>query len=63
MKDAIPDIKKGLKLTIGQVRQIKKILQNPNRKLTYKQIAGKYGISEMAITRMKRGENWGHVKV
>jgi hypothetical protein len=63
MKDAIPDIKKGLKLTIGQVRQIKKILQNPNRKLTYKQIASKYNISEMAITRMKRGENWGHVKV
>jgi HNH endonuclease len=63
MKDTIPDIKKGLKLTIGQVRQIKKMLANANRRLTHKQIAEKYGVSEMAITRIKRGENWGYVKI
>ena len=51
------------KLTIPQVIQIKKQLANPARKLTYKQIASKYGISEMAVTRMKRGENWGYIKV
>ena len=61
--ESIPDIKKGLKLTVGQVRQIKKLLQNPNRKLTYKQIAAKYDISEMAITRINRGENWGYITV
>lgn len=58
-----PFIKKGLKLNITQVKQIKKLLQNKERKLTYKQIASKYGISEMAITRINRGENWGHVVI
>jgi response regulator RpfG family c-di-GMP phosphodiesterase len=61
MEDAIPDIKKGLKLTLVQVKQIKKTLANPKRKLTHKQLAEKYGVSEMAITRIKRGENWGYV--
>lgn len=54
---------KGVKLTLPQVIQIKKLLANPHRRLTHKQIATRYGISEMAITRMKRGENWGNVKV
>lgn len=55
--------KKGLKLTLMQVKQIKHTLANPKRKLTYKQMAEKYGISEMAITRIKNGENWGYVTV
>lgn len=63
MEETIPDIKKGLKLTLAQVKQIKKVLQNPKRKLTHRQLAEKYGVSEMAITRIKRGENWGHVTV
>jgi hypothetical protein len=63
VQETAPDIKKGLKLTIAQVKQIKTLLKNPKRKLTHKQIAEKYGLSEMAITRMKRGENWGHVVV
>ncbi len=63
MQDAVPDIKKGLKLSIADVKHIKKTLQSTNRKLTYKQIAAKFGVSEMAITRIKRGENWGHVSV
>lgn len=53
----------GRKLSLPQVIAIKKMLADPKRKLTYKQIAEKYGISEMAITRMKRGENWGSVKI
>jgi hypothetical protein len=63
MKDAVPHVKKGLKLSIADVKQIKKTLQSEKRKLTYKQIAEKFGVSEMAITRIKRGENWGHVSV
>lgn len=51
------------KLNLKQVIAIKKLLANPNRKLTYKQIAEKYEISEMALTRMKRGENWGYIKI
>ncbi len=61
--ETVPTIKKGLKLNITQVKQIKKILASPRRKLTHKQLAEKYGISQMAITRMKRGENWGHVQI
>mgnify|MGYP001327187040 CR=1 FL=1 len=63
MRETIPNIKKGLKLTLAQVKQIKKMLASDKRRLTHKQIAEKYGVSEMAITRIKRGENWGHVQV
>lgn len=63
MEEVIPNIKRGLKLTVAQVKQIKKTLASPKRKLTFKQIAEKYGVSEMAITRINRGENWGHVQV
>ncbi|MES2646841.1 MAG: HNH endonuclease [Bacteroidota bacterium] len=63
VSESIPEIKRGLKLTVTQVKQIKKLLQNPKRKLTYKQIAARYEISEMAITRINRGENWGYVSI
>ena len=63
VSENIPQIRRGLKLSVAQVRQIKKLLQNPKRRLTYKQIATRFNISEMAITRINRGENWGHVKV
>ncbi len=52
----------GLKLTITQVKAIKELIKNPKRKLTYKQMAEKYKVSEMTIFRIKRGENWGNVK-
>ena len=53
--------KKGVKLTQLQVKAIKKTLLNPKRKLTYKQLAEKYFVSEMTIYRIKSGENWGLV--
>ncbi|MFO0414009.1 MAG: helix-turn-helix domain-containing protein, partial [Bacteroidota bacterium] len=53
---------KGLKLTPSQVRTVKKMIEDPRRKLTYKQIAKKYNVSEMTIYRIKSGENWGAVK-
>jgi hypothetical protein len=44
-------------------REVKKLIWDPKRKLTYKQIAEKYGVSEMQIYRIKKGELWFHVKV
>lgn len=51
------------KLTLTKVIQLKKRILDPNRKTRLKIIAREFGVSEMAITRMKRGENWGHVEV
>jgi hypothetical protein len=52
----------GLKLSATQVKAIKEAIKNPKRKLTYKQMATKYGVSEMTLYRIKSGENWGKVK-
>jgi hypothetical protein len=60
-KERQANLTKGLKLTSTQVRSIKAQLNNKNRRLTIKQIAGKYGVSEMAIYRIKSGENWGRI--
>lgn len=52
----------GLKLNAAQVKTIKDIINNPKRKLTYKQLAAKYKVSEMTLYRIKSGENWGRIK-
>lgn len=52
----------GLKLTAAKVKSIKDAINNPKRKLTYRQMAEKYNVSEMTLFRIKSGENWGHVK-
>ncbi len=52
---------RGLKLDAKQVKAIKILIENPRRKLTYKQIAGKYNVSEMTIYRIKSGENWSNI--
>jgi hypothetical protein len=52
----------GLKLNATQVKAIKDAIGNAKRKLTYKQIAAKYGVSEMTLYRIKSGENWSKVK-
>lgn len=52
----------GLKLNASKVKTIKDSINNPKRKLTYKQMAEKYGVSEMTLYRIKSGENWGSVK-
>lgn len=51
----------GLKLNAVQVRRIKDQLNNKNRKVTIKQLADKYSVSEMTMYRIKSGENWGRV--
>ena len=57
------DAKKGRKLKLSDVIQIKKLLANPKRTLSYPQIAAKYGVSERAISRIKSGENWSLVTI
>ena len=52
---------RGLKLDAKQVKAIKAMIENPRRKLTYKQIAEKYDVSEMTIYRIKSGENWSNI--
>ncbi len=51
----------GLKLTISQVKKIKDQLNNEKRRLTIKQLADKYQVSEMTMYRIKSGENWARV--
>jgi hypothetical protein len=57
------EIKKGKKLSLTQVIQIKKTVLDPKRKLTHAQIAEKFGISIRAVSRIKNGENWSLVKI
>lgn len=52
----------GMKLTTNQVKAIKEAINNPRRKLTYRQMADKYKVSEMTLYRIKSGENWAKVK-
>ena len=53
----------GRKLTVTKVIYLKKLLQDPNRKTRLKMLAKQFGISEMQVSRIKTGENWGHIKV
>jgi hypothetical protein len=51
----------GLKLTAVQVRRIKDTLNNEKRRMTIKQLADKYNVSEMTMYRIKSGENWARI--
>lgn len=51
----------GLKLTVSQVKKIKETLDDPNRSISIKRLAKKYGVSEMTIYRIKSGENWARI--
>lgn len=53
----------GRKLSVTNVIHLKKLLQDPKRKTRLKMLAKQFGISEMQVSRIKSGENWGHVKV
>jgi hypothetical protein len=53
----------GSKLTATRVMYLKKLLNDPNNKTRMKMLAKQFGISEMQVSRIKRGENWGHIKV
>ncbi len=46
------------KLTLEQVKNLRKEIFDPNRTRTYREIARKYRISEMQLYRIKAGKNW-----
>ncbi|MBT8244103.1 MAG: HNH endonuclease [Winogradskyella sp.] len=49
------------KLTENNVRLIKKILNNPNRRTRLKIIAKRFGVTTTQLNRIKSGENWADV--
>lgn len=50
-------------LSERDVLALKKLIWDPKRKLTFKQLAEKFGVSEMQIYRIKKGEFWYHLRV
>jgi hypothetical protein len=54
---------KGPKLNIEKVKRLKKAIHDPNRKRTLKEIAKRYGISQMQLYRIKAGKDWAHVDI
>ncbi len=55
-----PGERHNTKLTVNDVIQLKKMLL---RSVPQSKIAKMFCISEMQVTRIKRGENWGDVKI
>ncbi|MBC7605649.1 MAG: hypothetical protein H7199_01660 [Burkholderiales bacterium] len=53
----------GAKLTITKVILIKKMLAKPKQTTRLKMIAKQFGVSQMQISRIKSGENWGYIKI
>lgn len=45
------------------VSNLKKMIWDPKRKMSFKKLAEKFGVSEMQIYRIKSGEFWYHIKV
>ena len=56
-----PRRSRGPKLTAEKVKRLKTIIHDPDRKRTYKQIAKRWGISQMQLYRIKAGKDWAHV--
>lgn len=46
-----------------EVIALKKMMWDPKRKLSFSQLAKKFGVSEMQIYRIKKGEFWYHIRV
>jgi len=53
----------GPKLNATQVMRLKKKLLDPDRKTKLRIIAKQFGVSEMQLHRIRKGENWAHVQV
>lgn len=53
----------GHKLNATQVMRLKKKLLDPDRKTKLRIIAKQFGVSEMQLHRIRKGENWAHIEV
>ena len=53
----------GNKLTYKRAKSLKKKIFDPNRKVGLKTLAILYGVTDTQIHRIKKGENWGYIKV
>ena len=62
-KKAIVKSVHSIVLNEKSVTALKKLIWSPDRKLSYKKIAEKFGVSEMQIYRIKNGQFWYHIKV
>lgn len=62
-KKAITNSAHAKILTEKNVIALKRMIWDPKRKLSHKQLAEKFGVSEMQIYRIKSGEFWYHIKV
>lgn len=62
-RKAITESRHSKVLDEKRVTALKKMIWDPNRKLSYKQLALKFGVSEMQIYRIKTGEFWYHIRV
>lgn len=62
-KIAITSSSRSKVLSEKEVVQLKKMIWDPKRKLSYSQMAHKFGVSEMQIYRIKSGEFWYHIHV
>lgn len=54
---------RAYKLTATKVQFLKRKLSDPNYKTRMKILARQFGITEMQLSRIRRGENWGHIKI
>jgi hypothetical protein len=63
--ERLKKIREGLfkKMTEDRVKILKRKLLDPNRKTRMKMLAKQFGVTEMQLCRIKRGENWGYVTV
>jgi HNH endonuclease/NUMOD4 motif len=64
ISNMVKDIHQGkrYKLNPSKVLFIRSKLDDPNRKTRMKMLAKQFDVSEMQLYRIKRRENWGHLK-
>ena len=63
LEDNHEKVRNGSKLTVTQVIHLKKRLADPHCNTRMKTLAKQFGISEMQLYRIKRGESWGRIKI
>jgi hypothetical protein len=64
ISNMVEDIRQGKrnKLNPSKVLFIRNKLDDPKRKTRMKMLAKQFDVSEMQLYRIKRRENWGHLK-